>query len=141
MKSQDARDEFAGTKTRTNSWENVNVEANLTGVQEKQIKAGVPAWDKGQFFAKPMEGHMEEKEIGKITHYYGHLSVGIIELSDALKVGETIHIKGHSSDFSQVVDSMQVEHASVTFASPGDVIGIKITDKAHPHDKIYKVIG
>ncbi|MFH0827511.1 MAG: hypothetical protein V1923_06500 [Candidatus Omnitrophota bacterium] len=82
---------------------------------------------------------MEEKEIGKITHYYNHLNVGIIELSDALQVGEAIHIKGHSSDFTQNVDSMQIEHASVSQAKSGDVIGIKVTKQVHPHDKVYKV--
>ncbi len=84
---------------------------------------------------------MQEKEIGKITHYYGHLSVGIIELSDGLKLGETIHIKGHSSDFTQTIDSMQIEHASVSEAKSGDSIGIKIAQKVHPHDKVYKVIA
>jgi translation elongation factor EF-1alpha len=83
---------------------------------------------------------MQEKEIGKITHYYGHLNVGIIELQDSLKVGETIHIKGHSSDFTQPVDSIQIEHAGVVEAKSGDVIGIKVAQKAHPHDKVYKVI-
>lgn len=82
---------------------------------------------------------MQEKEIGKVTHYYGHLSVGIIELSDSLKTGESIHVKGHSSDFTQTIDSMQVEHASISEAKPGDVIGIKLIQKAHPHDKVYKV--
>ncbi len=82
---------------------------------------------------------MEEKEIGKITHYYDHLNVGIIELSDILKVGDTIHIKGHSSDFTQGVDSMQIEHASVLEAKAQDVVGIKVTQKVHPQDKVYKV--
>lgn len=84
---------------------------------------------------------MQEKEIGKITHYYGHLSVGIIELSDALRLGETIHIKGHSSDFTQSIDSMQIEHANVPEAKSGDVIGIKVIQKAHPQDKVFKVIA
>lgn len=84
---------------------------------------------------------MEEREIGKITHYYGHISVGIIELSDALKLGETIHIKGHNSDFTQNVDSMQIEHADVPEAKSGDVIGIRVAQKIHPHDKVYKVIS
>ena len=84
---------------------------------------------------------MEEKEIGKITHYYGNINVGIIELSDTLKVGETIHIKGHSSDFNQLVDSMQIEHASVPEAKAKDVIGIKVSQKVHPNDKVYKVIS
>lgn len=84
---------------------------------------------------------MQEKEIGRITHYYGHLSVGIIELQDSLKVGDTIHIKGHSSDFAQPVDSMQVEHAVVQEAKAGDVVGLKINEKAHPNDKVFKQIA
>jgi translation elongation factor EF-1alpha len=84
---------------------------------------------------------MQEKEIGRISHYYGHLNVGIIELSDVLKTGETIHIKGHASDFTQSIDSMQIEHASVSEAKAGDSIGIKVTQKVHPHDAVYKVIA
>lgn len=84
---------------------------------------------------------MPEKEIGNITHYYGNLSVGIIELSDVLKVGETIHIKGHSEDFNQTVDSMQIEHASVPEAKAGDSIGIKVIQKVHPGDRVFKVIA
>jgi putative protease len=81
---------------------------------------------------------MQEKEIGKITHYYGHLSVGIIELTDILRQGEAIHIKGHSSDFTQNVDSIQIEHANVPEAKAGDVIGIKVLQKVHPNDTVYK---
>lgn len=84
---------------------------------------------------------MQEKEIGKITHYYGHLSVGIIQLTDTLKIGESIHIKGHSSDFTQPIDSMQIEHASVSEAKLGDMVGIKIAQKIHPGDKVFKVIA
>ncbi len=82
---------------------------------------------------------MPEKEIGKIIHYYGHLNVGIIELQDSLKLGDTIHIKGHSSDFTQGIDSMQVEHANVPEAKSGDVVGVKVLEKVHPQDKVYKV--
>ncbi|MFC1646453.1 translation elongation factor-like protein [Candidatus Omnitrophota bacterium] len=84
---------------------------------------------------------MEEKLIGKITHYYGHLSVGIIELSDVLKVGDTIHIKGHTSDFTQQVSSMQIEHADAQEAKAKDFVGIKVDEKAHEHDSVYKVIS
>ncbi|MCK9603042.1 MAG: translation elongation factor-like protein [Candidatus Omnitrophica bacterium] len=82
---------------------------------------------------------MQEKEIGKITHYFGHIGVGIIELSDVLKAGDSIHIKGHSSDFTQAVDSIQIEHTSVPEAKAGDSVGIKVTQKIHPHDIVYKV--
>ncbi|MFH1621998.1 MAG: translation elongation factor-like protein [Candidatus Omnitrophota bacterium] len=84
---------------------------------------------------------MEEKLVGKITHYYGHVNVGIVELSDALKVGDKIHIKGHVSDFAQEVSSIQIEHASVNEAKAGDQVGIKIDQKVHEHDSVYKVIG
>lgn len=83
----------------------------------------------------------EEKEIGKITHYYGNISVGIIALSDSLKVGDTIHIKGYSEDFTQSIDSMQIEHKGVTEAKSGDMVGIKVIQKAHPGDKVFKVIA
>ncbi len=84
---------------------------------------------------------MQEKEIGKVTHYYGHLSVGIIELSDSLKVGDTIHVKGHSEDFTQPIDSMQIEHAGVGEAKLGDSVGIKVAQKVHPGDMVFKVIA
>ncbi len=84
---------------------------------------------------------MQEKEVGTVSHYYGHLSVGIIELQDVLKIGDTVHIKGHTSDFTEAVESMQIEHANVTEAKKGDSIGINVTQKVHPHDKVYKVIA
>jgi len=84
---------------------------------------------------------MEEKEIGSITHYFGHISVGIIKLSDTLKVGDTVHIKGHTSDFTQKVDTMQIEHKDVAEARSGDAVGIKVAQKSHPNDKVFKVIS
>ena len=83
---------------------------------------------------------MEEKLIGKITHFFGRPSVGIIELSDVLKIGDTIHIKGHTSDLTQQVSSMQIEHADITEAKSGDVVGIKVEQKIHKNDSVYKVI-
>jgi putative protease len=82
---------------------------------------------------------MPEKEIGKVTHYYGHIGVGLVELTDSLKVGDSIHIKGHSADFTQNVDSIQIEHAGVTEAKSGDVVGLKVLQKVHPEDKVFKV--
>ena len=82
---------------------------------------------------------MPEVELGKVTHYYGHISVAIVELSDVLKVGDNIHIKGHSSDFTQEITSMQIEHKDVAEAKAGDSIGIKVSQKTHPHDKVFKV--
>lgn len=83
---------------------------------------------------------MQEKEIGKVSHYFGKISVGIIKLSDSLKVGDTIHIKGAHSDFTQKVDSMEVEHKILEGGDAGDEVGIKVAERVHEHDAVYKVI-
>jgi putative protease len=84
---------------------------------------------------------MEEDEVGTVTHYFGKISVGIVELSAPLAVGDTIHFKGAHDDFTQTVDSMQIEHENVESAKTGDVVGMKVTQKVHPNDKVYKVVG
>lgn len=81
----------------------------------------------------------EEKLIGKIIHYFGNINVGIIELSDGLKVGETIHIKSSTTDFEQAVDSMQVEHQNIEAAKAGDQVGLKVTQKVREGDQVFKV--
>jgi len=83
---------------------------------------------------------MEEKEIGKITHYYGHIGVGIIELADTLKVGDNVRIKGHTTDIKETVNSMQLEHANINEAVKGQSVGITVANKVHPNDKVYKII-
>jgi putative protease len=83
----------------------------------------------------------EEKQIGKVTHYFGNVSVAALSLTDALKVGDTIHIKGRTSDFVEKVDSMQVDHKSVEAAGPGENVAIKVKEHAREHDVVYKVIG
>jgi translation elongation factor EF-1alpha len=82
---------------------------------------------------------VQGKEIGVITHYYSHLNVGIIELSDSVKVGNRIRIKGHTTDTTQNIDSMQINHNNVNEARKGDLIGIKVSGKVHPNDKVYKI--
>jgi len=82
---------------------------------------------------------MEEQLIGKVTHFFGRPGVGMVKLSDTLKIGDTIHIKGKSSDFTQQISSMQVEHASVNEAKAGDEVGVKVDQKVHEHDSVFKV--
>ena len=79
----------------------------------------------------------EEKPVGKISHYYDKIGVGIIELAGALKVGDTVQIKGKDTDFEQAVDSMQIEHEPVEKAKKGDVIGIKMNQKVKEGDEVY----
>jgi len=84
----------------------------------------------------------DEVEIGQVTHYFGKVQVAAIELTDGeLSVGETIHIKGHTSDFTQTVDSMQVDRVDVDHAGKGQSIGIRIAEHARVGDKVYKVVG
>ena len=75
-----------------------------------------------------------------MTHYYGHLSVAAIRLeSGGLSVGDTIRVLGHTSDFRQRVQSMQVEHQAVTEAAKRQEIGLKVTEHARENDLVYKV--
>ena len=84
----------------------------------------------------------EEVKIGVITHFFSKVSVGIINLTDGdLKIGDKIHIKGHTSDFEETVDSMQIEHKDVTEAKKGDQVGIKVKEHVREHDVVYKVAG
>ena len=65
------------------------------------------------------------KKVGTVTHYYGNIGVAIVELSDALAVGDTIHI----GELEQAIDSMQVEHTAVEKAKKGDIVGIKVAQR------------
>jgi len=82
---------------------------------------------------------MEEKLVGKITHYYDKIQVAIVELFDDLKVGDNIHIKGHATDFNQQVASIQKDHQNVSSASKGDLIGMKVDQKVKEGDEIYLI--
>lgn len=80
-----------------------------------------------------------EKEIGKIVHYYNHLEVGIIELVDSLQLGDEIRIAGEKTNFTQKVESMQIEHENVTKAKKGDSVGIKVIDHVHEGNHVYRI--
>lgn len=81
----------------------------------------------------------KEELVGKITHYFGKIEVGIVELSKPLKVSETIHIKGSTTDFEQTVESMQIEHENIEKAKKGDVIGLRVKEKVKEGDEVYRV--
>jgi putative protease len=84
---------------------------------------------------------MEERKIGVVTHYFGNIGVGIVKIeADGLKVGETIHFKGHTSDFQQTIDSLQIEHKEVQEAKVGDMVGMKVSEHVREHDEVFKVI-
>jgi putative protease len=77
--------------------------------------------------------------IGIVTHYYSHLSVAIVQLETGnLRVGDFIHIKGHTSDFSQPVESMEIDHVHVSEARPSQSFGLRVKEHAREHDVVYK---
>lgn len=87
-----------------------------------------------------MAEEKKEELVGKITHYFSKIEVGIIEITKgALEIGDKIHVKGATSDFEQDIKSMQIEHEQVEKAKKGDVIGLKVKDKAREGDEVYKV--
>ncbi len=81
-----------------------------------------------------------EEAIGTITHYYSHLSVAVAQLNKGtLRVGDAIHIKGHTTDFTQAVESMEYEHQHIAQASAGQSVGIKVKEHVREHDIVYRV--
>ena len=92
--------------------------------------------------ARQKEGlEMAEEEIGKVTHYFPKPQVAAIEITaGSLSVGERIHVKGHTSDFSLTIDSMQIDRESVETVGVGQAVGIRVPEHAREHDLVYKVV-
>ena len=82
---------------------------------------------------------MPETEVGKVFSYYSKIGVAALKLENELKAGDTIRVKGATTDFTQKVESIQIENAPVNVAKAGDSIGIKVKDKVRSGDVIYKV--
>jgi putative protease len=75
-----------------------------------------------------------------VTHYYSHLGVAVIQLNEErLRVGETIHIKGHTTDLTQPIESIELDHQSVEEASAGQIFGLKVREHVREHDQVFKV--
>jgi putative protease len=81
-----------------------------------------------------------EVRVGTISHIYKKIGVAIVDLSDSLQVGDTIHISGHHTDLTQKVDSLQMEHQNVQKAERGQCIGIKVNGEVREHDLVFKVV-
>jgi hypothetical protein len=81
-----------------------------------------------------------EIEIGRVTHYFNHLDVAVLKLTDNLKLGDTIHILGHVTDLIEKVTSMQVNHHTVVSVMSGDDVALKVNEPVREHDVVYRVI-
>jgi len=81
-----------------------------------------------------------EEDIGRITHYFSKINVGVIELEKGtLQVGDTIHLRGHTTDFYQKVQSLEVEHNSVISIKAGESAGLKVESPVRENDEVFKV--
>ena len=93
----------------------------------------------GLFKKKKSEAELGEP-IGEVTHFFAHVKAAVIKLKkDTLTAGDTIYIKGSTTDFEQKIKSMQINHAPIEKASKGQEIGIKVKSKVRHGDKVYKV--
>ena len=112
--------------------------AKKAPVRRASPKAAKPAAKPGGPPAKPAP---PGERIGVVTHYFTHLSVAVIKLDAGaqLRVGDTIHFRGYTTDFSQRVDSLQVDHAPVTEVGRNDDFGLKVREHAREHDVVYLV--
>ena len=82
----------------------------------------------------------ELEEVGHITHFFPKIDVAVVELKGSLAVGDTIVVKGPTTNFEQKVDSMQIEHESIKKAEAGQSIGLKVAERVRERDVVYKKV-
>ena len=80
-----------------------------------------------------------EKRIGRVTHYFGRLGVAVLDLRDGLKVGDVVHILGHTTDLIQQVESMEIEHQKLDQAGPGSNVALKVSQRVRAGDSVHRV--
>lgn len=84
---------------------------------------------------------MEEVKVGRVVEYYARIGVAGVQIEEgSLSIGDTVHIRGHTTDLEQVVESMELEHKPIQKAEPGQMVGIKVRDRVREKDIVYKVI-
>jgi translation elongation factor EF-1alpha len=83
--------------------------------------------------------HMSEKKIGIITHYFDHISVGIIKAASPIKVGDKVHFKGHTTDFEQEIKEMQFDHESIAEVKKGKEVGVKVKEPVREGDEVFGI--
>ena len=104
---------------------------------KKKISAKKPVLKK-----KPTAKKASKKEgnlIGLITHYFPHVQAAVIKLKGPLAMGDTVKIKGHTTDLTQIISSMQIDRVEISSAKKGDEIGLQVSSRVRQHDKVYKV--
>ena len=79
--------------------------------------------------------------IGRVEAFFAKPSVAIVALSATLRGGELIYLKGHTTDFQQAVESMEVDHQPIREAQAGQTVGQKVAQRCRPHDVVYRLCG
>ena len=79
----------------------------------------------------------EGKRIGKVVHYYGKISVGVVGLESDLKIGDQVRFKGAHTDFEQVIESMHIDNEAVEQGSAGEEVAMKVTERVRAGDRLY----
>jgi putative protease len=74
-----------------------------------------------------------------VTHYYEHVSACVVALDAGLRVGDTIHVRGHTTDFYQRVERLERDHVAVESAGVGDEVGVQVSQRVRPHDAVYRL--
>lgn len=134
VKASTRRKTTTARKTRTVS-KGTRKKAPLRGASPKKARPPVRPTP-----IPPAEPAASEERIGVVTHYYSHLSVAAIQLErGTLRVGDVIHICGHTTDFRQKVEFLEVDHTPTTEVGPKDDFGLKVVDHAREHDVVFKV--
>jgi len=82
---------------------------------------------------------MTEKLVGNVSHYYTRIGVAAIELTGTLEVGDTIRIRGATTDFEQKVTSMEEDHAPIQVADKGHSVGVRVGERTRRRDRVYKI--
>lgn len=83
---------------------------------------------------------MKEIEVATVADYFANIGVVALNVTDTIEVGDKLHFKGHTTDFTQEVKSMQIENDPVEKAGKGDSVGIKVSDRVREHDNVYKLV-
>jgi hypothetical protein len=82
---------------------------------------------------------MSGVQIGLVTHFFDHIHVAALTLTETIRVGDTLHFLGHSTDFKQKVTSLQIEHKAVNEARAGDDVAMEVAQQVHPNDKVFRI--
>jgi translation elongation factor EF-1alpha len=84
---------------------------------------------------------MSEQLVGSVTHFFKGPSVAVVKVSEGhINVGDKLRFVGHTTDFTETVASMEVDHQKVEHAEAGDEIAIKVIDRARQHDQVFRVV-